>query len=68
MAKSKFILDEFHYHEAIDRTWVITDMMDTYLLAHPVINKNKKLKNKVQQAQHLLLDVYQIIGNLEPQK
>lgn len=65
MSKKKIKLDNFYYHEAIDRTYICADIIDRHLLKHPVIKKHKKLKKRIKKAQELLLETYQIIGGLE---
>ena len=58
-------LDEFHYHEAVDRCYMLTNQVDEYLLEHPVVQKHKNLKKKVDMAITLLAECYQEIGGLE---
>lgn len=60
-------LDEFYYHEALDRAYLINSMIDDFLLKHPVIKKHKKIRIKTKKALSLLLEVYQRLGNLEVQ-
>ena len=60
----KLPLDQFHYHEALDRTYVIGDIIGEQLTNHPVIQKHKDLKKKVKQAEKLLAEVYQLIGGI----
>jgi len=60
--KNKQKLDEFHYHEALDRTYVLINIIENELKSHPVITKHKILKTKVKLAQKHLLDLYQLIG------
>jgi hypothetical protein len=55
-------MDKFHRHEALDRTHVIMDSIDNYLLGHPYILENKKYNDLVAQAFMLLHEVYQSIG------
>lgn len=57
-------IDDFHYHEALDRTHLISLMIDETLLNHPVINKHKGLLENIQEAQKLLDNSYQHIGTL----
>ncbi len=67
MATKKKIekLDEFHWHEAADRTNMITSMMQDFLLDHPVFTQDQSLREKIKQAQSLLFKAYQEIGNKE---
>lgn len=54
--------DAFGWHEALDRSCVCMEMVDTYLLFHPTIESNEALKAKVETAHRLLFEVYQEIG------
>jgi hypothetical protein len=58
-------LDRFHYHEALDRSYLVADLMETALVEHPVIRKHKTLKKKIKKAQRLVIEVYQEIGGLD---
>lgn len=60
--KSK--LDEFHYHEALDRSYVVGEIIENTLATHPVIKKHKQLKTKIEKAQELIIEVYQELGGL----
>jgi hypothetical protein len=64
MGRKKVILDEFHYHEALDRSYIVAELLETALIEHVVINKHKNLKKKLQKAQELIIEVYQEIGGL----
>jgi hypothetical protein len=61
--KKKLKLDEFHYHEALDRTHVVTMIIEDNLVNHPVFEKHKKLQKKIKKAQSILCDVYQAVGS-----
>lgn len=61
MSKNK--LDEFHYHEALDRMNLMCDIIEESVVHHPVIDKHGNLKKKVLKAQQLLSEVYQEIGS-----
>lgn len=60
---SKPKLDPFHYHEAMDRTHVIMDMIDSHLIQHPVLKLEQEPRRMVEEAQNLLFKAYQLIGN-----
>ena len=62
--KKKNSLDEFHYHEALDRTHVVTMIIEDNLVNHPVFEKHKRLRKKIQKAQSILCDVYQGVGSI----
>jgi len=57
--------DVFSYHEALDRSYIITDIIDRILLAHPVIKSHPDIEKKILIAQELIFDVYQELGKLE---
>ena len=56
-------LDEFHYHEALDRTYIMCQQLEFVLLSHPIIQKHKELREEVKKALYILYDIYQLIGN-----
>lgn len=62
----KIKLQELDYHEALDRTYLLTSMIEDYLLGLPAIKQNKAIRKKISKAQIHLLDAYQMIGNLHP--
>ena len=68
MSKKKIKLSKFYYHEALDRTHVISMIIETHLIEHPVFMKRKKLRKKIEKIQDILYDVYQDVGNLEFKK
>jgi len=53
------------YHEALDRTYIITSMVDDFLLNLPAVRQNKPIRKKIIKAQNHLLEVYQMIGNMD---
>jgi len=57
-------LDSFHYHEALDRTAMICDMIDTFLIQHPVSKAEKQFAEKLEDASIKLFEAYQIIGSI----
>jgi hypothetical protein len=61
-------LDNFHYHEAMDRTAMICDMIDTFLIQHPVSKAEKEFAEKLEEANMQLVEAYQIIGKLSLNK
>lgn len=65
MPRKKKKLDVFYYHEALDRSYVVADIIDRTLLEHPVIKSHPALENKIVKAQELIVEVYQEIGGLE---
>jgi len=66
MKKNK--LNDGHYLEAMDRLHLITEMMDNFLMNHPVIHKNKDLKKLVNFSMINLMEVYQRVGKISYEK
>lgn len=58
-------LDRFHYHEALDRSYIVANIMEDLLVEHPVILKHPELKERIRKAQELVLEAYQLIGGLD---
>lgn len=61
--KDKKPLSEFDYHEAMDRSAMLTDMVCKYLVDHPICKKEKEFSKKVKKAAFALAEAYQIIGH-----
>jgi hypothetical protein len=58
-------LNEGFYIEAIDRAYIVANMMEDILIEHPVFIKHKELRKRVKKAQKFVLAAYQLIGGLE---
>jgi hypothetical protein len=58
-------LDQFYYHEALDRAYIVANMIEDVLVKHPVIKKHKELRKRIKQAQRLILEAYQLVGGLD---
>jgi hypothetical protein len=52
----------FGAHEAFDRTWILYENIECYLLKHPTIIMDKEAFDKVYKAFDLLLEVYNRCG------
>lgn len=61
----KIELDAFHYHEALDRTYVAADMINRNLTEHPVVKRHKELRKRMGIVEKNLYEIYQLIGTLE---
>lgn len=61
MAK-KLKLTKFHYHEALDRSAIMLDMIDRYLIQHPVCKLDKDVANLVEEAADKMFEAYQLLG------
>jgi len=49
-------------HEALDRTSMLQEMVDNYLLLHPYVAFNPDVMTLVEQASDALAKAYQLIG------
>jgi|694.fasta_scaffold00014_65 hypothetical protein len=61
MKKNK--INDGHFVEALDRLFFVTDIMDRYLMSHPVIKKDKEIKKLIKFSIINLLEAYQRVGN-----
>lgn len=57
-------LDEFHYHEALDRLHVIISTCEDHLMQHPAIKLEPEVKQNIDKAIQHLCKAYQQIGNI----
>lgn len=57
-------LDAFHWHEALDRSFICMEMVDRLLLFHPAIESSETFKTKAKQAHQLLFELYQELGRV----
>ena len=55
-------LDDYHRHEALDRSCILAQTVILNLLQHPYIDAHPKLGEKVGKAVELLYEVYNEIG------
>jgi hypothetical protein len=54
-----------HWHEVLDRTFVLVDVVETHLLENRAIqslSSRDPLRRKIEQAVTLLADAYQLAG------
>lgn len=53
-------LDNYHYHESLDRAFMIAEIIDNSLVKHPVFDSAPEhIQEKIKVAQDLLMDYYQ---------
>lgn len=57
-------IDEFDYHEVLDRLYIIEKMTNDLLLTHPIVGKHDDVKKKIKKAGKNLADAYQLVGAL----
>jgi hypothetical protein len=63
---AKKALGPLFYHEALDRTSIAAEMVETLLLDHPAIKSNPKWHKRVTRAADQLWTLYQEIGAKRP--
>lgn len=61
-------IDSASYHEACDRTYLVTNLAESALSEHIVFQKHKELGDKIGQIIDMLSEIYQITGNLDHMK
>ena len=62
MRKDKVEINDGHYHEMMDRLYVQMDILDQYLLKHPIGEKHKEISKPIIKAIVALVQAYQITG------
>lgn len=66
--KKKEELDEFHYHEAMDRTSMFCSMLDNELLGHPVFEQDEEMHKELEHIIDNLYKLYCNVGQMVIQK
>ena len=60
-------LDDFHRHEALDRTSIFADQFESHVASHPVIELDPELKSQASEIIDRLAALYQAVGKLGQQ-
>jgi hypothetical protein len=68
MRKDKVEINDAHYHEMMDRLYVQMDILDQYLLKHPIGEKHKEISKPIIKAIVALVQAYQITGGIAHDK
>lgn len=56
-------LDSYHWHESLDRAFMIAEIIENSLVNHPVYHSAPEhIQEKIKVAQDLLMDYYQYCG------
>lgn len=55
-------LDEFHLHEALDRTHVLLSAFADHVAEHPFIRQDRELRRMANRLVDQMSDLYQAIG------
>ena len=61
-------VDEFSYHEVLDRASIIADMFDEHILQHSVLNHEPELKEEAAIICESLHKFYQHWGSIRSEK
>ena len=61
-------VDEFSYHEVLDRVSIIADMFDEHILQHNVLRCEPELKEEAAIICELLHKFYQQWGSVRSEK
>jgi hypothetical protein len=59
-------INDGHYLELMDRLHVVSCTIDDHILNHPLCETNKDIQNKIDDALSLLMEAYQMTGNIIP--
>ena len=66
MIKETIEINDGHYLELMDRLHVVSCTIDDHILNHPLSEANKDIQNKIDEALSLLMEAYQMAGNIIP--
>lgn len=66
--EDKVEINDGHYHEMMDRLYVQMDILDQYLLKHPIGEKHKEISKPIIKAIVALVQAYQITGGIAHDK
>lgn len=58
----KYLLDDFHYFEVMDRAHVANDHFYEYVETHPAVQSNVELKEKAEEVTALMYKFYCLAG------
>lgn len=56
----KVKLDDYHYHEVVDRSFVYMDGFYEYVEQHPAVQANPELKEKSEEIMDLMYKFYSL--------
>jgi len=64
----KELLDQFHYHEMMDRTSMLMQTCEHHLLQHPVAKIEREVKQNIETAIEYLWKAYQQVGEISEKR
>ena len=56
-------LDKFHYHEIMDRSFMVCSIIEDHLINHPVTDK--KIRKRLEKAIHSICTAVSIMAEKE---
>jgi hypothetical protein len=59
--------DSLSWHEALDRTYLVSEMFGQFLVEHPIIQANDQLRTLAEEIGGKLGELYHLIGTLDPE-
>ncbi len=62
----KNLINDGHYLELMDRIHIVSCTIDDHILNHPLSENQPKIQQKIDKALELLMESYQMVGNLIP--
>lgn len=60
-------LDALHWHEALDRTYIVATNFEDLVLLHPAVSQSRELRARAEAISEQLYDLYQRIGASAPE-
>jgi hypothetical protein len=55
-------INDGHYLELLDRTYIICEMIDTHLIKHPLSENDDELNSQLEYVLEKLYNIYQSLG------
>ncbi len=62
----KNLINDGHYLELMDRIHIVSCTIDNHILNHPLSENQPEIQQKIDKALELLMESYQMVGNLIP--
>ncbi len=58
-------LDDYKYHEVLDRLKIVIDNVDNYIIQHPVLKLETEVKDRVIEGTDALWKAYQLLKEIK---
>ena len=59
-------LDEYHWHEALDRAFLAVEWFDEFVEKHPAVRRTPSLRKMARELTDGLASFYQAVANADP--